>query len=209
MTKYSVYVCKIRRFLRDRDVSARSDLLTMPATNLANQELTLLSFHEAELKRADTLNKIFDLLVTEYTSFLNYGIFQFIVEIYRINDQDVLKYPEHLKTYLEEHKVSEFVAITTPRKKIGASSKKLVLKVNIALFTRMSKIIDLTEAIAAILGINRTALQLLDIGKGCIIVTFLIPTPVANLLFKKHTVLTRQQEKQIQYLGVMFLKCND
>jgi hypothetical protein len=210
--KYSLYVSFIRGALEKRSVSPRdlcSDLLTMPATNLAEQQLTLLSAHQAELKKANTLNDIFDLLATEYASFLNYGVFQFILEKYQISrGEEVLKYPEHLKSYLMEHKVSEFVESNPPQRKHNATSKELVLKIDIELTTRMSNIIDLRASIAKILGINPTALQLLDIRKGSIVVTFLIPTPLADQLFNEKTFLTDLQENQIRALSVVWMQCN-
>ena len=212
ITKYSLYVSYIRGALERRGVSPRdlcSDLLTMPATNHTEQQLTLLSAHRAELKRASTLNDIFDLLATEYASFLNYGVFQFILEKYNISrGESVLKYPEHLKAYLMEHKVSEFVESNPPQKKQNAASKVLILKIDIELTTRMSDIIDLKASFAKILGVNPTALQLLDIQKGSIVVTFLIPTPVADLLFNEKTLFTDLQENQIRALSVIWMKCN-
>ena len=194
-----LYVSHIREALKTKGVSTEdlcSDLLTMPATSLAEQDLTLLSAHKAELKKATILNDIFDLLVTEYASFLNYEIFQYIVEKYEIDHGEVLQYPEHLKAYLMKHKVSEFVE-STPRKTLDpdATSIELVLKIDITLNSKISRILDLKISIAEILGINPTALQLCDITQGCVVVMFLIPTPVANLLFHKHTALGHSQIK--------------
>lgn len=52
-------------------------------------------------------------------------------------------------------------------------------------------------------------LRLLDIKDGCVVVTFLIPLPVAEFFFNKHTGLGKQQEKQFQALAVLWLECND
>lgn len=207
MTKYSVYVRYIRQSLKDNRVSVedlRSDLLTMPAINHAEQELALLSAHKAELKKATSLNDIFDLLTTEYASFLNYDIFQFIVDTNQIDHgQEELKYPEQLKAYLEKCTVSDFNDINPPQE-----SKELVLKFNIKLSTKLNKFTDLKPAIAEILGINPTTLQLRDIKDGCVVVTFLILTPVADIVFNKHRVLTKEQEEQFQALSVLWLTCN-
>ena len=212
LTKYAHYVSYIRQALKKNGVSTedlRSDLLAMPATNLPGQDLTLFSAHWEELMKATILNDIFDLLVRKYASFLNYDIFQFITDAYHIDHgEDVLKYPEHVKAYLMEHKVSEFAESDTPQKKIDAASKELVLKIDIPLNTEMSRIMDLRSSIAEILGINPTALQLRDISPGCVVVTFLIPTPVAELLFSKDTNLTKLQKKQIRTLLVQWMQCN-
>lgn len=212
MRKYSLYVRHIRLSLKDKGVSVRdfcSDLLTMPATDLAHQELNPFSSHKAELKKATNLNDIFDLLVTEYASFLDYDIFQSIVDTYQIDHgQEELKYPEHLKLYLEKHKLSEFIEVNPLQKKFTALSAELVLKIDIELTTKMSKIIDLKQAIAKNLRINFSTLRLLDIRDGCVVVSFLMPIPVAELIFNKHTLITEKQEEQFRALKVMRLECN-
>lgn len=213
MRKYTLYVRHIRLSLRDKGVSVedlRSDLLTMPAISQAEQELSLLSAHKAELKSAATLNDIFDLLVTEYASFFDYDIFQFIVETYHIDHgEEELKYPEQLKAYLYKHKLSEFIEINPLLKKYTAASTEFILKIDIDSTSKMSKISDLKTAIAGILGLNSATLQLIKIQDGCVVVTFLIPTPVAELIFNKQTVLTVKQEGQLQAMEVLWLKCNE
>lgn len=209
MTKYTHYVRHIRLSLKDKGVSAEdlcSDLLTMPATSHTEQDLMLLSAHKAELEKLVSLNGIFNFLVTEYASFLNYDIFQFIIDTYKLDHgQEELKYPEQLKAYLEKHKVSEFIEVNPLQKKSTAVSTELTLKIDIELTTRMSKIIDLQKAIAKILHLNHAALQLVDIKNGCVAVTFLIPTSVAESVFK---IITEKQEEQFRTLAVTRLECN-
>ena len=212
MEEYTLYVRCIRQSLKGKvsPEDLRSDLLAMPATDYSVQELSLLSDHKAELEKAVTINAIFDFLIDKCVSFLNYDIFQFMVKTYSIDHgQEELKYPELLKDYLEEHRVSDYLEIKArsdyPRK---SCSKKLVLKMDIHLTSKLSRINDLRTAIAEVWGMKPAALEILDIGDGCVMVTFLIPTPVANVIFNSHTILTRQRKKKIQALAVLSLECN-
>ena len=212
MTKYSRYVSCIRKALSAKGVSPQdlvSDLLTMPATSESEQDLTLLSAHRTELEKATTLNEIFNCLTTECASFLDYDIFKFVVETYELNQgQEKLKYDHHLKAYIHKHNISEFFKINPLLKKLSASSTELLLKFDIEPTSKLAKIIDLKSSIAEVLGLRSATLQLLDIKEGCVAVTFSIPTPVAETVFNKDTLLTVRQVADIQALAILQLDCN-
>ena len=211
MIKYSHYIRHIRLCVKEKGVSVEdlcTDLLSMPATSIPEQELSLLSGQRAELEKAVSINGIFNILITKYASFLDYDIFQFIVDTYQIDSgQEELKYSENLEAYLEKHKVSEFVAINPSLKKY-IDSTELTIKVDVDLTFRMAGIKNLKIVIAKILKIKPAALRLLDIKDGCILVTLLIPVPVADSIFNKHTFLSRQQTKKFEELPVLWLECN-
>ena len=211
MIKYSHYIRHIRQCLKEKGVSVEdlcTDLLSMPATSIPEQKLSLLSGQRAELEKAVSINGIFNILITKYASFLDYDIFQFIVDTYQIDrGQGELKYSEHLKAYLEKHKVSEFVAINPSLKKYN-DSKELTFKVDVDLTFRMANIIKLKIVIAKILGIKPAALRLLDIKDGCILVTLLVPASVADFVFGGCMVLNIHQIEEFQALPVLWLECN-
>lgn len=102
--QYSSYVNCIRRALQEKGVTARdlcSDLMSLSAFNHTALKRMLLSSHQTELERAADLNAIFNLLLKEYASFLNYEIFQLMVDQYKIDDdREELKYPDHLEAYI-------------------------------------------------------------------------------------------------------------
>ena len=214
--KYDLYVSHILKALKRKGTNAEdlcSDLLTIPATSLAEQDLTLLSAHiKAELMKANELDDIFHLLVTKYTSsFFNYEIFQYIVEKYEIDHgEEVLQYPEHLKAYIMKHKVPECFEYVNNVSRMthdpDATFIELLLKFDTS---EISNIMDLKTSIAEILGINPMALQLHDCEQGDSVIVFLIPTPVANLLFNKHTLLTELQKEQFRAWSVRWIRCND
>lgn len=154
--RYSSYVGCIQESLQEKGVTAKdlsSDLLTMHAFSHTHQ-LTLLSAHKAELEKAVDLKTIFNLLAAEYASFFDYEIFQLILVKYQKKyhidtEREELKYPEYLKAYLTRHKVSEFVEINPLSKKNTATSKKLVVKIEIeSTSTLMAKIKKLKTFVA-------------------------------------------------------------
>ena len=209
--QYSAYVNCIRKSLKDTGITADDfsmDLLTIPAFSQSQRQVTLLSAHEMELRTADNINAIFQILQREYASFLNYKVFELIAERYKLNKgQEEFRYPEHLENYIKKHNIEEFASINPLKKGTNANSTELVLKFDIELTSRLACLIDLKHFIADILGLNPSAIQLYDIKDGCVVATFLIPTPVAELIFNAETVLTEEQVEEFRALGVLWLKC--
>ena len=206
-----MYVKRIRETLQDKGVTAKdlsANLLNISAFNhdKTEQQLMLMSAHKAELEKAVDLYDVFKLVSTVYASFLNYDIFQFIVNIYQIDHgQEELKYPQHLRTYINKHKLSECLH---GFRDITDGSSKLILKIDIEATSRLSKIIDIQSAIASILGMNFETLQLLNISDGCVVVTFLIPTHIAEIVFNKVTAFTGKQVQMFQAQSILTLECN-
>ena len=210
--QYSAYVRHIRETLNTKGVTVddlSSNLLTVTAFAHEKQQRMLLSAHETELENAASVNKIINLLVREYASFLNCEIFQFIVKTYRIDQgQDELKYPELLEAYLNRHRVSEFIKINPQLKSIASSSKELVLKVDMESTSRLAKINDLKTSITKILRLKSVTLRLLGISEGCVVITFQIPAPIAECIFNEHTIFTEKQLEQFRSLSILKLECN-
>lgn len=142
-TRYTCYVSCIRESLQEKGVSPKdlySNLRTMRAFNRTENKRTLLSAHDEQLKKAVDLYDIFNILTSEYASFLDYDIFRFILKKYKIyHGQEELKYPEHLNAYLAKHKISEFVDINPLLKKFSASTE-LVLKFDIEATCDLTKL---------------------------------------------------------------------
>lgn len=216
MGLYSIYVRCIRKALQARDISAKelsSDLLMMSAIDVTDVEkkCMLLSAHRAELERAVDLFDIFNLLTTECASFLNFNIFQFMVDSYKLDPgQEELSYPEHLKAYINKLKIEEFSKINPLLKSFCDPSNEvsLVLKIDIQSTSRLAKLTDIQTAIAKILNLSSAVLRLVNIEEGCVVVTFLLPAHVAELVFNKHTLFGEEQVKMFQVLKVLSLEGN-
>ena len=215
--RYASYVRCILTSVQAKGVSVtdlRSFLLDLTAFQSGcSEQCNLLSGVKKELDKANTINDIFDLLSCECASFLNFAIFQFIMDEYRIEDtegRDRLKYPEHLDEYIQKHKVSEFIAINPALKQHARSegSVELVLKFDVELTCKLAKVVDLHSAVAKILHVRPSALQLLSIEEGCLIVKFLISAKVADIVFVCDKELTPEEYEDFRALEVVWLECN-
>ena len=208
--RYAAFVSCIFDHLCDKKVSVkklRMYLIGLPAMeyNSNGEEFNLFSGVKDKLMKAVTIEKIFEVL-QEYGSFMNYDVFQCILDHYNIipangYEANVLNYSEHLKSYFDKHTLSEFIELNPRLEKINDPSKKLILKFNITLPTRVTKVVDLKKPIAKICKLQLSALRLVSIEKGCVLVTFLIPPFVPDL--------TLEQIQELQTLPVLSLKCGD
>jgi hypothetical protein len=82
-------------------------------------------------------------------------------------------------------------------------SKELILKVdNIQMADKLVKVVDLEHAIADALETTPSALQLVSVEEGCVLLKFLISTATKSALTK----LTLYQHHQ---LSIISLKCGD
>ena len=174
-----------------------------------DEQPRLLDHVKAEIKIADSIIGIFTVLTTECCSFMDVDIFESIIDEYEIDtNSDVkLQYSEHLKSYLLNHKISEFIMIN-PKLDRLKNSDKLILKFNTNLTSSITKVFDLKSAIAGILGLkSAAALQLISIKEGCVVVTFSILSTVAEKVFARG--LTAKQEADIRALSVLWLECGD
>lgn len=208
---YASYVSYTYDSIEDLNVSFkkfRMYLLNFPALDCNNsedeQQYKLLFEVRNGLLQADTVEGIFLVLSTKYASFLNYDIFQSILDKYEIPNS---KYPEDLKAYINKHKLSELVKVCPKLVELsGSASEMVVLKFSIPMTSRVAKVLYLKKAIAKILRLKPSALRLLGINEGCVEATFLIPSDVADFIFKE---ITPRQKEEFQALPVMWLKCGD
>lgn len=169
----------------------------------------LLEDVKAQIDKANSINDIFIVLTTESCCFINVGVFQSIMNKYGINvesDED-LQYSKHLKVYLENHKISEFIFINSRIERLVKDSEELIVHFDVDLSSKISKIADLHGALAKVLGVKMSALRLVAIKKDRVVVTFNILTSVAKIVFSNG--LTTQQEADIRALSVLWLKCGD
>lgn len=214
VTLFADYTSCICTLVKKKGVSVQdlgTYLLQLPALKCDRNEQRYKLLLEI---KAVTVNEIFDRVISGCASFLNYDIYQAIAKKYRIdNDRKLkkLKYPEHLKAYLEKHKICEFVKINPLLENLTfiGSSEKLILKFDMDLTERVHKVFNVKAAVAKILGLMPSALHFCSINEGCVIVIFLIPRHIAAIIFTGDTKFTLQQLKEFQTLRIMWLKCGN
>ncbi len=169
---------------------------------------------KAELQKAEDIVDVFIVLSSKYASFLNPDIFQNILEKYAtIQEKQKLDYPQHLKAYIEQHKIKEFIRLNpkliNPKLwKLGDNSKKIIIKFSIQSTQSLSTLKEVTGAVANVLGLRVSTLRLYGVKKGYVVVTLLIPTSIADDLFTGNTVFSPKQESGFQAASVLWLECN-
>ena len=213
-TSYTSYTDYIHTSIKAKGVSVsdiRSYLLKLTAFRPGcKEQCKLLSGMRAKLDVADTINKIFDILSCE-CSFFDSKIFELLVNRFGIKDTEdtgILDYPEKLKAYTNMHKISEFIAINPALEKHSTGSAKIIFKFDIELTSKLAKVTNLQAAVAKILGLKASTLQLLNIEEGCVTVTFHIPAEAADIIFVQDKQFTPGDIENFRALSVLWLECN-
>jgi hypothetical protein len=85
----------------------------------------------------------------------------------------------------------------------------MTVKFDIPETCKLAKLDDLKNKIAKILKITPLGLRLIDVEKGCVKVTFLVPNSIANVIFTgdQHKIFSPQQKDEFQALSIQWLKC--
>ncbi len=148
----------------------------------------------------------------EYSSFLNYDIFETLVSNFDIDrGQDELRYPEHLAAYVRKHTIEEFIRVIPKLGEFAESSENLTLILDVKQTRALGEIIDFHYKFAEIMGVNPSALQLCDIGDCCVLVTFKLLGFVARIVFAgdKRQIFSQSQLQEFQALAILYLECKD
>lgn len=163
------------------------------------------------LPKEPPMYDLFELIDDEFASYLHYEIFQTILNEYSTpseRDCHKFKYSDHLKVYIKQLNIKEFLQLNPELEKISATSKELCLKMDMDETTKITQIKDLESSIAAILGLGLkpSDLKLIDVKEGCLILIFLIPAAKADIFAQK---ITAGQIEMFQSLSIIWMKCGD
>ena len=214
---YGSYVDCIRMSVTSQGVTAKDlKIFLMGFSAFSHREQQIVLFSGSKFRDAHDVADIFELLIEEYASFMNYEIFQIIQKRYVFDEgQEALKYPKHLKEYVEKLKYTEFIEIKgglreVPEKNTD-TSQKMILKIEIEKTCNLAKLLNLKNDIARILGITPLGLQLIDVEEGCVVVTLLVLYCIADAIFtgQKKKIFSPEQILMFQVLSVQWLKCKD
>ena len=212
LVQFANYVCCIRIHLEEKPVDIEDFsqyIQSLPGYECGGDKLMLLSSRRDELSKANTFIKIF-IILQECTSFLNYQLFEYIIDTYIIERNSLAKldYPSKLHKYLEELKISEFILLKPILANISDDNMRLTIVLNIEETCRVSKITNLRKQVARIMSLDIAAIQIHDIGEGSVIVTLLIPCSIATYIFTSKFRFTPQQDEEFQALSVEKMECN-
>lgn len=211
-TQYACYVSSLCDCVVEKGVTVQrlcTFLLKIPLSE-DDQQGMLLSGIERKLEEADTVYKIFDVIGKECASFLNYEIYQSILDKYCSDVEcEDFRYPELLKAYIDKHNVKEFFSVNPQLEKCTEASKRMKLKIDIERTTKVAKVVDLKSSIAALLRLRPSALRLISVEEGCVMITFLIPVAVADTMFAAHKTMTPKQVEGFKSLSVLWIECGN
>ena len=202
--KYAYFVTCLCQCVKDRGVTTETLCTFLSNTSPFDTDGDLA----VKLQAAGTVNKIFDLVSTNGASFFHYDIFQSILDAFCASDAENpnLTYSKHFRDYIDRHRISEFSEINPKlRTEYSGDLEELAFKFNIPVIEKVGKIIDLRYEFIRIFGLKYSAVQLVRVEKGCVIVTFLIPRAIVK------TVCTpsSNQIEELRSLSVLWLKCGD
>ena len=159
------------------------------------------------------LDNVYDIIgrLRNFTSFLDYHLFEKLIQKFKIDEtQEELKYPEKLQQYIEKHTVSEFMEVhpVLNDPKYVDDTKNLVIILNVQQVTcQMREVVNIGQVVPHIMNLDQSQLLIHNIGGGCVTVTFLIPTLVAEHIFSGR-IFSQEQIQELQNVSVMMLKCN-
>lgn len=209
--QYAAYLDRILVIVQEKGITAKRlsfYLLSLSASADDKRKLQLLFDMKNELKEVEDVTDIFTLLGSKYASFLDYDIFEAILMQFGENEKhEDLDYPTHLKTYIEVHKIKEFVKLN-PRLllEIDRNSEVVKIKFNITRTQSLKTLKEVIAAVANILGIQASALRLYSIKKGCVLVSCLIYKSIANAIFTSEMVFTEDQKDKFRAASVLWLE---
>ena len=208
LTRFADYVNCIRKYLETHEkVDDVCYYLTcLPCSKHRGAKVKMLfESKRDELLSAATFIEVF-IILQNFTSYLNYHLFEKIIEAYIPNyyriSKEQLEYPSFLNVYLNELKISEFKLLKPIFKGMPNDNKKVTILLEVKSTCRLSKITELRAQIAHIMRLDIATVQIYDIGEGSVVVTLLIPSSIKILEF------TPQQENMLQALSVMKLECD-
>ena len=208
--RYALFVSRLCECLEEKGVAVRY-LCTLVLRLLPSEPDEIcdpLQQVRIKLKEAKTINEIIDLVGDNCASYLHCNIFQSILEKYcrdMMDEDEDLKYSEHLKIYVNQLKVSEYVTINPDLEQYASNSKEIVLKVDIPMTSKLKKIMEIQSALARILGVLPSDLKLLAIKDGCVTVTFTLPSKMLG----KFRKIPKARIEELKSLSVRWLKCGD
>ena len=188
--EFGCLVSKTRDSVEERIPVRRfaTSILALRAYEPAPEERdrSLLGEHEDEIKGAQTISDVFNVLCA-YWNYLNFEILEYIIKLYGTSDDT-----KRLTEYYEKlHKFCERRIFELPLPESGSGTgntvsprqEKFIVKLDVSGGTTCKEVRQIKGKIAKILHISRATLMIDNVDAGCVQLTFLIPRFVAQEMF--------------------------
>jgi hypothetical protein len=119
------------------------------------------------------------------------------------------EYLKHLNEYVKRHTISDLVHVLPTMHEytdlFPEASKTIVFKSNIRLSGKFADLVDLKSALAKLLGFHPSAMRLISIEKGSVLVHFVVPSFAAEYIFKSDKKFSKPEKEQFQALSIAWL----
>ena len=187
---------------------ARS-ILALGAYDPAPEEhdRSLLNEHRDEIKRAESISKIFNIL-SAYWNYLSYEILEYIIELFGTSEdkERMRKYDEELHSFCKRRlfELPMPVSGSGTENKSSPKQEKLYVKLDVQENIPADQFYQIKGRIAKILHVNSATLQIYSMNKGFVQLTFLVPTFVAQEIFPLSYEQTLALSKDV---SVIRLEC--
>lgn len=166
-------------------------------------ELSVLHDCYEDIKKANTINAIFD-IIRDFISFFDYGLLEYIVS--QLGSDEDHAHLQQYKEYLDEYcKRSVYECPSLSKIKNGCS--KLVAKIDKGIdeIYSMEKMKRLIEQFVKIIEVSESALKLCEVKPGCVELHFQMPRFVRELIFP----FSEDTKASLRRIGVIHLTCDN
>lgn len=203
--KFSHLTSAVCTSLIDRNVSVKQlvrSLRDLKAFQPAKSDIPLLQDRYKELKAAEDIDDVFD-VISDYVSFFSFHLIEHIIlELGVEKDlENLQKYKTQLMEYCSRN-IFECPSYSTPKK----GQALLVLKVDAVVETyNMKYLHQLTAQITKILSLHKYTLHLCSVEKGCVQLVYQLPSSLPETIFP----LSTEQEREFARDGFIKLACNE
>ena len=211
--RFSFLVTKIRDSVEERIPVGKyaTSILALGAYEPvpAERNKSLLNEHREEIKMAKSTSEIFNIL-SAYWNYLNYEILEDTIELYGTCDdkKELEKYDEHLQRFCKRRifELSLPESSSSSGNTLSSKQKKLIVKLNVCEDITCNELLRIRSRIAKILHVKLTTLIIDGVDAGCVQLTLLVPTFVAQEVFP----LSNEQMSAIHKdASVIRLECGD
>ena len=204
--EYATFASSLRRSLKQRGISPLelADCLMElrgyePLSNSSDEKgICLLEDHYSELKEAKDITRVFEIL-SDYSSFFNYDIVAFIAKNLgsESDKKNLATYEAALETYCRHH-VFECPSYSSRSSKFPDLVLKVDPKVTESDKFTLKSLHRFKMKVAKALKITKHSLKVCSIKKGCLEITFQIPSHIKKAIVP----LSNDQSEALLQIGV-------
>ena len=204
--EYATFASSLRRSLKQRGISPLelADCLMEvrgyePLSNSSDEKgICLLEDHYSELKEAKDITRVFEIL-SDYSSFFNYDIVAFIAKNLGSDSdkKNLATYEAALEAYCRHH-VFECPSYSSKSSRFPDLILKVDPKVTESNKFTLKSLRHFKMKVAKALKITKHSLKVCSIKKGCLEITFQIPSHIKEAMLP----LSNDQSEALQQIGV-------